>query len=59
MTKKDYVLLARVFKTNYDALQRPGNKMTLRLIVKDICRELQQDNPRFDSDKFIKACGMA
>lgn len=58
MTKKDYVLLARVFKMNYDALQQAGHKTIVWLIVKDICRELQQDNPRFDSDKFIKACGV-
>jgi hypothetical protein len=59
MTKKDYILLARVFKMNYEILQQQGHKMMLWLIVKDLCKELQHDNPRFDQDKFIKACGMA
>ena len=59
MTKKDYILLACVFKTNYELLSQAGHKTILWVVVKDICRELQHDNPRFDSDKFMKACGMA
>lgn len=58
MTKKDYIKLAAVINKNYTILTKPDNKFTVWLIAKDLCRELQQDNPLFDYNKFMKACGM-
>lgn len=58
MTKKDYILLARVM-----AESRPGKSTTSDMLGnwQSIClklaAELKNENPRFDYDKFLKACG--
>ena len=55
MTRKDYVKIA-------DTLARLNgygstDKVTLECIVVELGQTLQEDNPRFDSVKFYKACG--
>lgn len=56
MTKKDYELIARAIKggTIYHDLHYI-NKLSF---VDDICNKLEQDNPRFDRNKFLTACGV-
>lgn len=49
MTKKDYELIARV-------ISRYSDWIKVKL-TEDFCRELRVANPRFDEDKFRKACG--
>lgn len=52
MTKKDYELIASVIlKTDneYDSI----HKLVISLI-----NVFQKDNPKFDSDKFLTACGL-
>lgn len=55
MTRKDYVLIAAVMAT-----ERPdGNAMNYdvwRQIVGALGNALQDDNPRFDAQRFIDAC---
>lgn len=66
MTRKDYEKIAEVLRETYgespvDDLYMAGWNSGLKHAVRDItCRMaamLEQDNPRFDADKFLKACG--
>lgn len=59
MTRKDYELLAKVLRESVvhrvDGLGRAYlRKSTL---VTDLVVALAEDNPRFDSDRFVEACG--
>jgi hypothetical protein len=60
MTRKDYVLLAKVLRESktgefIDAFPVSGEEMRLDIIGR-IATMLQQDNPRFNREKFITAC---
>ena len=58
MTKKDFELIAKVIKRNYNNNQQAEQARTVcRDIVTDFSLELLRDNPRFDSNRFIEACG--
>ena len=48
MTRKDFVLIARVLSENTDHTA----------IVCRFAQELAKVNPRFDTERFIKACGL-
>ena len=54
MTRKDYVLIAKLLKNanedNYDNALVP--------LIKWFADDLQADNPRFDRDRFLTACGV-
>ena len=60
MTQKDYILLAAALRE-----QRPIGQEDCKLAclvqwerdVDAIAEALEQDNPRFDRDKFLDACG--
>jgi len=59
MTKKDYVLLARVIKNNSDneRWQSVFHGETGRdYFIQNLSIELKKDNSRFDVSKFMKAC---
>jgi hypothetical protein len=68
MTKKDYVKFAQMFKTKMDATQQAldsgageratGYSMAIYDIAGDMARIFADDNPLFDSDRFLKACGL-
>ena len=47
MTRKDYILIARVLQDTYYAA--PG------VVVQAMAAALAADNPNFDSDRFIVA----
>lgn len=58
MTQKDYRLIAE----SIDAQQSQYNKLSpeyiaLRLLAQRLCGVLRKDNPRFNEDIFLKACG--
>lgn len=58
MTKKDYILIALVFK---DARNAAANDMARQAgddIAMRMARCLKLANPRFDTDKFLNACGV-
>lgn len=67
MTKKDYELIASIFNEYLEAFTKSeelilhyrvtGSSVTKEMILR-FARELQKENPRFDKDKFAKACGM-
>lgn len=67
MTKKDYELIAgairRSGQANCSALERnqvrrQAKENMRRLIVSDLVGTLKHDNPRFDEERFLKACGV-
>jgi len=53
MTKKDYIQLACIINNN--GKDNPGY-ISLSVFLKDLCSILKADNPRFDEDRFRKAC---
>jgi hypothetical protein len=65
MTKKDYVLIAEGLK---DGASYKRDKLTNKLVLEvtgeyeNICRSiairLDRENPRFNIDKFLSACGI-
>lgn len=66
MTRKDYEKIAGVLRESYvedpeTDLYMAGWNSGLKHAVRDItCRMaamLEQDNPRFDAENFLKACG--
>ncbi len=62
MTKKDYALVAKCVKAQINE-GLPYEEYRLHLIpirklVGKLVSEFQIDNPKFDKDKFIKACGL-
>ena len=55
MTRKDFQLIADVLKSHIK-LAAPDSKGTVRAIALDFARELQKTNPRFNVQRFVKAC---
>lgn len=53
MTKKDYELIARVIQENEGDDLRSHN-----YLVGSLAYAFEQDNPRFDRNKFLQACGI-
>lgn len=59
MTRKDYVLIAAALR----AARPPGTALLARCHQADcdalvIADRLAGDNPRFDRERFLKACGV-
>jgi len=55
MTRKDFQLIADVLKNNIE-LAAPDSKGLVRAIALDFAQELQKTNPRFNVQRFVKAC---
>ncbi len=74
MTRKDYQLIAQVFwnyadsdsiTAAYNAKHNrpPSEADTARItrlecMAESMCNALRQDNPRFNRETFLKACGL-
>lgn len=65
MTKKDYIQFAKKFeglKPVQSDLETLDEYMARReewkIMIWAVSDIFQQDNPRFDPDKFLKACGI-
>jgi hypothetical protein len=62
MTKKDYIIIAKVIKKRFEPLLEAGTDLQsysiVRCILDDLCEAFWNDNQRFDRDKFLTACGM-
>lgn len=59
MTRKDYELIAKALRQEIDAACSCNDCHIKRRMVKSLATVLQEDNPRFNPDKFIKACGLS
>ena len=55
MSRKDYELIAQVIS---GLKNRVVDDMALNAIVSNFIEELEDDNPRFDAQRFAKACGL-
>lgn len=65
MTKKDYERLAQLVRYTRQNIsdEMPedyliGFKVATRIMAHNMCTALQLDNPRFDRERFLKACGI-
>lgn len=62
MTKKDYELIAKAIKTQWDiqvAITGTGEKsLAIHETALRIAHALKNTNPRFDLDRFMTACGV-
>jgi len=62
MTKKDYVMLAKIIRNNTFTIQAQGaildpiNVINRNGLLTDLCCTLEHDNPNFDRIRFIEAC---
>lgn len=67
MTKKDYELIARNIKGSLQReleIEREGNntwsaQASLKVLAIGLADELLIDNPKFNPQKFLIACGLA
>ena len=62
MTTKDYKIIATaIWRAGYvpdkNKVKQEAKEAQRRLITINLAVDLRQDNPRFDSLKFSKACG--
>ncbi len=53
MTKKDYIKIAAVL--NRHTPSTIGQLKVLDFLIRDLIQMLKQDNPRFDTSKFLAA----
>lgn len=66
MTKKDYELIAGSVRRSVrvtewlskNQVKREAKLEVLRLVANDLSGSLRADNPKFDQEKFLKACGV-
>lgn len=71
MTRKDYELIAKAIRDSqmdpdeYEgempddvASEFEGAATQHKQTAYDVCRALAEANPRFDRDKFLRACGV-
>lgn len=57
MTRKDYQLIAECLNKVYNDNEIESDVLTLRMLVSELSRALVKDNPRFNAEVFVKACG--
>ena len=53
MTRKDFQLIADVLKASGTT---PMNRCVIKDVAMNFAVELQKTNPRFDVQRFVKAC---
>lgn len=64
MTKKDYELIADEFKQQLDNIAITDNEYdkgrydTWYILVMNFSNTLADDNPQFDRERFLQACGV-
>ena len=58
MTKKDYELIAGVLNTEYTGYKLGWEREAIRITIIGLAEVFEQDNPKFDRNKFLEACGI-
>lgn len=60
MTRKDYELIARVISSIYKDFDCSPSEDTVSLsvIAEELADSLQGENPRFNRELFLTACGV-
>ena len=60
MTRKDYELIATAIRTEAENTKpRSISRDTCDTIARRMADRLADDNPQFDRDRFLAACGVA
>lgn len=57
MTRKDYVAIAAAIH-NAPWSDSMTAEATITAIAENIAEVMSRDNPRFDRERFLKACGV-
>jgi len=55
MTHKHFEAIAQVLNNRHTPV-RTTQTVTVRAIAEDLAEELSKHNPRFDKERFVKAC---
>jgi hypothetical protein len=63
MTRKDYELIASALRSSRLHLpsndeRQAGAKDQWETTVEEVADDLERENPRFDRNKFLTACGL-
>ena len=59
MTRKDYQLIAKTINDLMADFNNCGDdSVSLALVSQELASALQADNPRFDTARFLTACGV-
>lgn len=58
MSKKDYVLIASVMSDVRYIMVKPAYRELVDNISEQLGKALEKENPRFDRQRFLKACGL-
>ena len=58
MTRKDYELIARVFRRELSRCETFGEKGVVYRLARELSRELRSENMRFDDTRVLLACGV-
>ena len=62
MTKKDYCMMADLIAGHYEYQQidrnEGGGMSALAMLARDLASRLAWMNPKFDSGRFLRACGI-
>lgn len=58
MSKKDYELVASVFRLQLEHALFPVQRQTIRDMAHMMAAELAADNPKFTPARFLAACGL-
>lgn len=61
MTRKDYKMIARAIRLQYNIAKMADEDaamLRIRKIAGDMAHMFDEDNPRFDGDKFMEACAV-
>ena len=61
MSKKDYVMQARAINLTKQSFADYDGTIVIDVLtelVSRLCVELKADNPNFNSNRFIEACGL-
>lgn len=59
MTRKDYVAIAQAFKLAHVPNASAETQASLFELAGRLANILALDNPRFDRERFLVACGVA
>ncbi len=57
MSRKDYVAIAEAIRAETDEWSSREQANAVYFVAKRLARKFQQDNNRFDTSRFMAACG--
>lgn len=58
MTRQHYVAMARTIAYHVQGAD-DAQRVAIDRLVRDLSYDLKRENPRFDRDRFLTACGLS